>query len=66
MKPDVIKGLAFAVNRFDDRGLKTHTRYHYAIRTVHTDGTKGEFHTCSALTRDVPQGVLTTHGEADR
>ncbi len=66
VKPDVIKGLAFAVNRFDDRGLKTHTRYHYAIRTVHTDGTKGAFHTCSALTRDVPQGVLTTHGEADR
>ncbi len=66
VKPDVIKGLAFAVNRFDDRGLKTHTRYHYAIRAVHTDGTKGAFHTCSALTRDVPEGVLTTHGEADR
>ena len=66
VKPDVIKGLAFAVNRFDDRGLKTHTRYHYAIRTVHKDGTKGPFHTCSVLTRDVPEGVLTTHGEADR
>ena len=59
VKPDVVKGLAFAVNRYDDCGLKTHTRYYYAIRTVHKNGEKGEFHAFSGLTRDRPKGVIT-------
>ena len=59
VKPDVVKGLAFAVNRYDDRGLKTHTRYYYAIRTIHKNGEKGEFLSFSGLTRDRPKGVIT-------
>ena len=66
MRPDVVDGLAFAVNRYDDRGLRTHARYHYAIRTVRKDGSKGPFHAFSARTRDVPEGVLTKWGEADK
>ena len=59
VKPDVVKGLAFAVNRYDDCGLKTHTRYHYAIRTVRRNGEKGWFYAFSGLTRDRPEGVIT-------
>ena len=57
--PEVHKGLAFAVNRVDERNLKTHTRYHYAIRSIHKDGSKGPFYTFSGLTRDTPEGVIT-------
>ena len=65
VRPDVVDALPFAVNRYDDRGLKTRTRYHYAIRTVRKNGEKGPFHTFSAQTRDIPEGTLTVHGEAD-
>ena len=66
VRPHVLAGLAFAVNRYDDRGLKTHTRYHYAIRTVRKSGEKGPFHTFSAMTRDNPKGVLGKYGEGPR
>ena len=59
VRPEAHKGLAYAVNRVDDRGLKTHTRYYYAIRSVHQNGVKGTFYTFSGLTRDVPEGVIT-------
>ena len=57
--PERHKNLAFAVNRVDERNLKTHTRYYYAIRSVHKDGSKGPFYTFSGLTRDTPEGVIT-------
>ncbi len=41
--PEVHDGLAYRVNRYEDLGLKKHTRYTYTIRPVYKDGRKGPY-----------------------
>ena len=43
VKPETHNGVMFRVNRYEDVGLKPHTRYRYRVRPVYRDGRQGSF-----------------------
>ena len=54
VRPETHDGVTYCVNRYEDLGLKPHTRYRYAIRPVYKDGRKGAVEEFSGLTRGHP------------